>query len=57
MFFPWEWLHGEGDTTPVPIPVMPHITVAPLPRMTALEQQLTERITAQLLAEGRILSH
>jgi len=56
LFFPWEWLDGEGDMTPVPIPIMPDVTVAPFPRMTDLERQLTERITARLLAEGRILS-
>jgi len=55
LFFPWEWLHGKGDMTPVPIPIMPDVTVTPFPRMTDLEQQLTERITARLLAEGRIL--
>jgi len=55
MFFPWEWTNGMGDMTPVSIPIIPHVTVAPFPRMTTLEQQLTERITAQLLAEGRIL--
>jgi len=55
VFFPWEWLWGEGDMTPVPLPIMPDITVAPLPRLTGLEQRLTESVTARLLAEGRIL--
>ena len=56
LFFPWEWAYGLGDMTPVPIPIMPDVTVVPFPRMTDLEQLLTERITARLLAEGRILS-
>jgi len=57
MFFPWDWPHGESDMTPVSIPVMPDVTVTPLLRLIDLEQQLTERITARLLAEGRILPH
>ena len=56
LFFPLEWHQGEGDITPMPIPIMPDVTVAPFPRMYNLEHRLTERITAQLVAEGRIIS-
>jgi len=55
LFFPWEWTRGGGDLTPRAIPILPDITVEPFPRMTELEQRLTERITARLIAEGRIL--
>ena len=55
LFVPWEWAHGEGDITPVPIPIMPNIAVAPFPRMYNLERRLTESITSQLIAEGRIV--
>jgi len=57
MFFPWEWIWGEGDMTPVSIPFMPDVTVTPLLRLRDLEQELTERITERLLTEGQILPH
>jgi hypothetical protein len=56
MFFPSEWFEGGGDMTPVQLPVLPHITVLPLPRMTELEESIIERITARLTQEGRIIS-
>jgi len=55
-FFPWQWFQGEGDMTPVQLPVLPDITVSPLPRMRELEERVTERITARLILEGRIVS-
>ena len=51
-----EWEAGEADMTPLPlVPIMPGVTVVPVPRMTEAEQRLTERITARLLTEERIL--
>lgn len=55
MFFPWDWMWGEGDMSPVPIPIMPDVTVAPLVRLVELEQRLAERVAANLLAAGRVL--
>jgi len=59
LFIPVEWFHDNGnglnDVIPVPIPIMPDVTVTPFPRMSTIEQQLTEQITTRLIDYGRIL--